>query len=145
MTMTVSDLVSAAEPAAAVGGSAPVDDDSARRASALAHDAPANARARVLATQSVVKRVAEDLTGAWVWHETPPSLRQVISDRFPDAGRVPAEHGPLRAVWVVWNFGVAVPATATLYALAWVLQHPARAGVLALVVGPLGIFWITNK
>jgi hypothetical protein len=139
---TVSDILAAAEPAAAAGGSPPVVVDSPSRARARARDA--RARARIPVTHSVRKTVLSDLSESWVWRDAPPSLRQIVDGRIPAAERVPNGSGPLRAVWVVWNVGVAVPTTAALYVLAWVLQHPARALLAAAVAGPILTMWITN-
>lgn len=140
---TVSDVLAAAEVAAAAHGSASPLSDSAGGAGAPVRDARAT-RARTRITQRVARLVISDLSGAWVWRDYPPALRQVVAGRIP-ADRVPGGSTPLRAVWVAWNVAVAVPTTAVLYVLAWMLQHPARAGVLAVVTGPIGWMWIINK
>jgi hypothetical protein len=144
MTTTLSDAVVAAEGAAEGGGRPPAVTDSPVDArSRIARDA--RARARIPVTQSVGKTFAFDVSRAWVWRVAPPSLKQVRDGVVPDPDLVPAGAPPLRAGWVVWNVAVAVPATAVLYVLAWLLQHPARAAILAVLAGPIGIMWITTK
>jgi hypothetical protein len=143
MTATVSDVLAAADGAAAAGGSASPEADSATGVRARVRDARAT-RASVPITQRIATTIVADVSGAWVWRESPPALRQVIAGLLPAVDRVPAGSRPLRAGWVVWNASVAVPATAFLYVLAWVLQHPARAGVLAVMAGPIALAWITK-
>lgn len=108
-------------------------------------DSPGGARARVRARGAIVtqpaRAVAKDVSGAWVWREAPPALRDLIASRT-DTSRALSDTPLVRAGWLVWNTVVAIPTTATLYVLAWVFQHPARAGVAALVVVPLTLMWI---
>lgn len=86
--------------------------------------------------------LARDAAGAWVWRDSPPPLRQVFTGRTHTPGPLPAGSIPLRRGWVVWNVAVAVPTTAVLYVLAWLLQHPARTLIAGMVAGPLTILWI---
>jgi hypothetical protein len=136
MTITVGDVFTAETAAAEPGGTSSGPEQGA---GAPAGPRVARTHARILATVVAVK---DALIQSWVLTDTPPSLREVVRARIPD--EVPGGSDPLRAGWVAWNFAVAIPTTAVLYALAWMLQHPARAAVLALVVGPVGFFWITR-
>lgn len=144
MTTTVSDVVAAAGGAAAGGGGPSAATDNAPGARSR-DTRDVRARARIPVTQRKGNRLTSDMSKAWVWKSSPPSLRQVIDGRTPDPGQVPAGSTPLRAGWVVWNVCVAVPTTALLYVLAWLLQHPARAALVAIVAGPIGFMWITTK
>jgi Flp pilus assembly protein TadB len=83
--------------------------------------------------------VASDARNAWVWTGSPPSLSTVL--RF-DAANVPGDHPILRAGNRAWKYLVAVPATATAYTVAWLLQHPLRALPALLVVGITLLIWI---
>lgn len=87
------------------------------------------------------KSVAHDVSESWVWHETPPALRDLITAR-KDTTRALTDSPLLRIGWVVWNTAVAVPGSAVLYVLAWIIQHPARAGLAGLVVGAITYVWI---
>lgn len=78
-----------------------------------------------------------DVSGAWPWRESPPALRQVWASARPAVEAVPAKHKGLHAGWVVWNYTVALPSTFVLYVAAWLLQHPARAGLTAALLIPL--------
>lgn len=82
-----------------------------------------------------------DVAGAWVWRETPPSLRDLVAART-DTTRALTDGPLMRFGWAAWNTLVAIPATALLYVLAWVVQHPARASVAAVLVVPLTLMWI---
>jgi hypothetical protein len=84
-----------------------------------------------------------DVKSSWVWSNVPPSLRDVakgarVTERIP--GGVPQ----LRAGWVAWNYVVAVPMTALLYAAAWVFQHPLRTLAAVVVAGTILAMWITG-
>lgn len=108
-------------------------------------DSPGGARARVRARGAMVTRpakaVVNDVAGAWVWREAPPGLRDLIASRT-DTARALSDTPLVRLGWLVWNTVVAVPTTAVLYVLAWVFQHPARAGVAAVVAVPITLMWI---
>jgi hypothetical protein len=137
-TTTVGDIFSAAEPAAGRGGKP--STKGAEAAGVRGPDArTSRARARLPVTLRVVQT---DVAKAWVWRDSPPSLRQVAAGWASGSDQVPAGSGPLRAGRVVWNVAVAVPATAILYVLAWLLQHPARAAALGLVAGSVTFMWI---
>lgn len=133
---TVSDLNPAVGRAAVPNGSRRGDPEN-----------PGGARARVARASASValsegRKLVAGARGAWVWQETPPSLREVVATRKPAPDAVPGRSPRLRLVWLVWNHAVAVPATAVLYVLAWLLQHPARAGAATVVVGAVTLMWI---
>lgn len=105
---------------------------------------PAGPRARVADTvgddkiRVWVGVVKADFVGGWPWRTTPPALREVAADVRVEPGDVPDGNTALRWAWTGWNYAVAIPATAALYTLAWLLQHPARAiptgGLAALII-----------
>ncbi len=107
-------------------------------------DARPRGRARVADTDgdgkigAVVAAVTADVTGAWPWRTTPPTLQTVWDSTIATDGDVPDGSRALRLFLTGWNIAVALPATAVLYTLAWLLQHPARAipvgGFLAAVI-----------
>ncbi len=94
---------------------------------------PAGPRARVAATDSDgkigvwVAVVRDDFVDGWPWRSSPPALKAVTGSARVAAGDVPDGNAALRWAWTGWNYAVAIPATALLYTLAWLLQHPARA------------------
>lgn len=47
----------------------------------------------------------------------------------------------IRWAWTVYNHAIALPATAVGYVALWILQHPGRLLLAALVVGPLIGAW----
>jgi hypothetical protein len=103
---------------------------------------PAGTRARVADTDgdgkigALLAAVQGDVVDGWPWRTVPPALSAVLGDANP--GTVPGDSTPLRVLWTGWNYAVALPATAVLYTLAWLLQHPARAipvgGFLAAII-----------
>jgi len=139
---TVSSVFAAADLAAAPGGSPKLAYESPAGTRTRAHDA--RARARLQITLRVGKQIRDDLANAWVWTDTPPALAELVSARVPNAELVPGTNTPMWMAWTVYSHVVAVPASAVLYALAWLLQHPARAGLATAVVLPLTIMWITR-
>ncbi|MFC5992920.1 hypothetical protein ACFQE5_01695 [Pseudonocardia hispaniensis] len=71
------------------------------------------------------------------WNQAPPSLAALAS--YTAAGEwVPGEQAPvLEFMGKVYGYGVAIPVSIALYAVAWVLQRPSRLllfAVLALVL-----------
>lgn len=138
---TVSDALAESTVAAVPRGRSAADPDTST--GVRAPDARARAASVTVTPRSRKTRVRR-VARIWVLTDAPPSLRDVIENRVPGVDQVPAGNGPMRLVWVVWNHLIAVPATAVLYAVAWVLQHPARAGAAALVAVPITLMWI-NK
>ena len=134
---TVSEVLAENGAAAEVGGSAPSVADSPTGTSRARR-----ARTSVAITQGVRQRVVADVRDSWVWKDSPPALKEIIKTRQPDAEQVPGGSKPLHIGWVVWNAIVAVPATAFLYAAAWLLQHPARAALALPIGGAIFLIWI---
>lgn len=158
MTPTVSDGFAAAETAAAdvSDPSSGPDSPGTRRARV--------ARARVAATErddkgpSRWRLLVSDWRGAWWWTATPDAPAEVLARRVPTPDDVPDGSAFLRYAWAVWLHAVAIPATYALtpvarlarplllrqliFGLVWVLQHPARSALAALVTVPLGFMWI---
>lgn len=110
----------------------------------------ARTRARARETASVApalpswltntgQAVATDAKRSWVWTGAPPPLAEVV--RFNTAN-VPGDHPVLRGVNRAWKYAVAIPATATAYTLAWLMQHPLRALPALLVAGLTLLIWI---
>jgi hypothetical protein len=83
--------------------------------------------------------VAGDARRSWVWTGAPPPLADVV--RF-DAANVPGDHPLLRGINRAWKYTVAIPATATAYTLAWLLQHPLRTLPALLVAGITLTIWL---
>lgn len=81
-----------------------------------------------------------DVAGAWPWRGTPPTLAELVAVRVPDRDRVPGRNLALWASWVVFNH-VMLPVFAVAYPVLWVLAHPARF-VLAAVLAVLARIWI---
>lgn len=114
----------------------------ALKASGEGRDVQARGRARITDTDSdskigvLLATVHGDIVNGWPWRTIPPALRAVAADA--KAGEVPGDSTLLRHAWAGWNYVIALPATAALYTLAWLLQHPARAipvgGFLAAVI-----------
>lgn len=102
-------------------------------------------RSTVLDPDGVVRRTARvvtsDVAGAWVWRGSPPTLRDLWAERIPDIDRVPAANVALWAGWVVFNH-LALLWTAALSIPLWVLQHPMRTALAALLAAPLVLLWI---
>lgn len=95
-------------------------------------DVPAGTRARVTDTLgdgkigAWVGVVRDDFVNGWPWRAAPPALKDVSAGAGVDAGAVPDGNTVLRLAWTGWNYAVAIPATALLYTIAWLLQHPVR-------------------
>lgn len=108
-------------------------------------DSPAGARARVRARGHMVAQAGRgalaDATGAWVWRDAPPALRDLVAART-DTSRALTDAPLIRLGWLAWNFIVAIPTTALLYVAAWVLQHPARTILAGLIGTALTLMWI---
>lgn len=85
--------------------------------------------------------VAYDVRTAWPWHGDPPTLADLWAARIPDLDRVPGANRALHAAWVVFNH-LALVWTALLAIPLWVLQHPARTLLAALVTAPLIAVWL---
>jgi hypothetical protein len=97
-------------------------------------------RAREGLPRRLLGQLVADARRAWVWREAPPPLRSIAAGWR--AGPASAPSGALRLVWLLWNAAVAAPTTAALYVLAWVLQHPARSALAALIAAPVVLIWI---
>lgn len=82
-----------------------------------------------------------DLTGSWVATGSPPALSEVAN---ADVVGAAVDHPILRGTAAVWQWVIAVPATAVLYLLAFLLQHPARAVTATAVAGGLYGLWAAN-
>jgi hypothetical protein len=159
---TVSDAFSAADPAAAASGGLRETTDSA-----VAVPEGTRTRESVRVTQrdgkaptlrGLLTTMRADWDGAWWWAARPASLTEVMASRVPHPDNVPDGSKWLRYGWVVWMHLVAIPVTAGLLPLAdrarprlvrqlarglvWMFQHPARAGLGALVAGPVIAMWI---
>lgn len=80
---------------------------------------------------------------ATLWHAPPPSLSEV--HKYIQEGHfMPGDQRPwLEAAGKVYGYGLALPAAAALYGLAWVTVRPGRLaatiGIAAVVLGTM--FW----
>jgi hypothetical protein len=106
-------------------------------------DSKARTRARARETPSVAQIlprwitqpasvVVADAKQSWVWTGSPPPLSQVVKS---DTANVPGDHVALRRLNQGWKYAFAIPATATAYTVAWLMQHPLRALPALLVAG----------
>lgn len=137
--MTLSDVY--AVPGAAAGAAAaPV---------MLKKKAGAGPRARaqgasVPRVTTAAKVVWADLRESWWLPESIPTVVDMWRDRTPDVDRVPGGSELLHRAWSVYNVAVALPVVALLNLLVgvltpvvFVLRHPARFLLAALVVAPI--------
>ena len=87
------------------------------------------------------RTVAADVAGAWLWRGAPPALADLWRSRVPALDEVPGANRLLWAGWTVYNHVVLAPVAVSYVAL-WVLAHPARFGLAAVVAAPLISVWI---
>jgi hypothetical protein len=109
------------------------------------------ARARI-AAQAITVRIrtlfsgtAKDSTNRDVrrvspFHAPPPSLHELL--RYTKSGAwVPGDQAPwLEGLGKAYGFGIALPTSAALYSVAWLLQRPTRLFLASVVAGVLWLF-----
>jgi hypothetical protein len=137
---TVSDATAAADRGGMPTGSPVAESDSARgtrsRAHARIHDTAVTERRRGL--RSLADVLWADFTGAWGWR----ALAGLWQHRVPAVEDVPGESRALRAAWVAYNH-VALVVVCLLAVVVWVLLHPARFLLAAVIAAPLIAMWIS--
>lgn len=137
--MTISDAF-AVRPTAAGAAARP----------AAASDAP-HVHARMRTRGSILHRVTAwaevmwvDLRSAWFLPASIPTVTRAWAGRMPNRERVPGNSDALYWGWVAYNhtIGLAVPAAAVaaiglLTPAVWIILHPARFALAALLAVPL--------
>lgn len=95
-------------------------------------------RARSVSTDTPVTPQVTPRTGMW---RARPSSLAAIHEYTRAGGWMPGEQPlPLEAAGMAYGWLIALPVTAVLYGLAWVVQRPSRAAVTALLVL---VWWLT--
>lgn len=83
-----------------------------------------------------------DADGFWVWDGRPPTPRELWRQRIPDRDRVPGRNAALWWLWIVANHAV-LPLACFAAFLLWLLLHPLRLVLAAVVGGPIVLIWIS--
>lgn len=142
--MTFSDVLAVDVAAADVAAAPAAQSDRARVRARVA-------RARVSPRSVLVNSFAgwgrqtwTDLRDAWFMPASLPTFRTAWLERMPDRDRVPGSNAALYAGWVAYNHtvGLVIPAVALavvglITPLLWIVRHPARLLLTAVIVTAL--------
>lgn len=98
------------------------------------------ARIQTLFSGSTKDSTNRDVRRVSPFHAPPPSLHEL--QRYTKSGAwVPGDQAPwLEGLGKAYGFGIALPTSAALYSVAWLLQRPTRLFLASVVAGVIWLF-----